>query len=520
MGFFQILFTSSLDEVQPPKKDNKGELITDAEKIFYRQRFSNNTYTTFGSDFTNSPGKGQRIIERKDLYLTLRPLSHDGPRSDDRQANRQNWDGGNPIVPWVNDPHMEYDRIWGEPWHKDLFTAAAFWAVVQENSSLINTCISDLIHQAQRPGIQYNLPRWQPNATKQLGSSTQYLWQANPAFFEGEFLCSRALIYGWLKPHMSSSQKLQVENWLLAGAEFFRQNIEIGALEGYFNSTLDRQNKQMNNEGRRALRLSETWAEWITHQNGYVLTRGSVVYNNRLMSQASAIGVIGAVTGNTTYINYGKQVFDEWLTFGMFPDGTQTEFHRRGEFGIHYGGINLNMWATFAYSLWKMLDDDYGFTFSTSAGVTNTITTDGRTPDSTVGGPKSLINAIKGYSRYFRSQENGGFAPRYSTRGDQIDGYVDSSGTGYRDTNSNGSFKYSYMWGRYFQHHMYAAAVCYKYTQAVGNGDTELRDFYRMNTSAGYPGLQPEGSIQNIGYHKSMVGNYATIPDVAFMYFD
>lgn len=76
MGFFQILFTSSLDEVQPPKKDNKGELITDAEKIFYRQRFSNNTYTTFGSDFTNSPGKGQRIIERKDLYLTLRPLSH------------------------------------------------------------------------------------------------------------------------------------------------------------------------------------------------------------------------------------------------------------------------------------------------------------------------------------------------------------------------------------------------------------------------------------------------------------
>jgi len=69
-------------------------------------------------------------------------------------------------------------------------------------------------------------------------------------------------------------------------------------------------------------------------------------YNNRRSATAAAVGVVGVMLGDANLIVSAKRYFMEWLAYGVWPDGSQGEYARNGDYciaqqGVIYSSFNI-----------------------------------------------------------------------------------------------------------------------------------------------------------------------------------
>lgn len=57
-------------------------------------------------------------------------------------------------------------------------------------------------------------------------------------------------------------------------------------------------------------------------------------YNNRRSSNAAAVGAAGVLLGDPVLVASAKRYFMEWLTYAVWPDGSQGEYARNGDYCI------------------------------------------------------------------------------------------------------------------------------------------------------------------------------------------
>ncbi len=119
-------------------------------------------------------------------------------------------------------------------------------------------------------------------------------------------------------------------------------------------------------------------------------------YNNRKSGMAVAVGAAGILLDDDVLVASAVRYFMEWLTFGVWPDGSHGEFARNGEYcvpqqGVIYGTLNLQAAALLATALARQGDRTL-LEFSTRDGLFGTASqgTDA---------PKSLSLAIRTYVR-------------------------------------------------------------------------------------------------------------------------
>jgi hypothetical protein len=111
-------------------------------------------------------------------------------------------------------------------------------------------------------------------------------------------------------------------------------------------------------------------------QLGPRMSKLSQWFNNRRSANVAAFGTGGLVLGDTVLVNRAKRYVMEWLTYSVYPDGSDGEYFRNGDYcvpkqGLQYGQMNLQAATMLADWLNKKGDSSL-LTFSTSAGLFGT----------------------------------------------------------------------------------------------------------------------------------------------------
>ena len=131
-------------------------------------------------------------------------------------------------------------------------------------------------------------------------------------------------------------------------------------------------------------------------QRGPRLSFLSQWYNNRKSGMAAAVGAAGILLDDEVLVASAVRYFMEWLTFGVWPDGSLGEYARNGEYcipqqGVIYGTLNLQGAALLASALARQGDRTL-LEFSTREGLFGTASQGSDAP-------KSLALAIRTHVR-------------------------------------------------------------------------------------------------------------------------
>lgn len=99
-------------------------------------------------------------------------------------------------------------------------------------------------------------------------------------------------------------------------------------------------------------------------------------YNNRKAITTLAFGLAGLVLEDDLLIAHAKRYFMEWLSYAVYPDGSEGEYARNGDYciprqGTIYGLSNLTAAMHFAHWLQRAGDDTL-MNFSTTQGLFGT----------------------------------------------------------------------------------------------------------------------------------------------------
>lgn len=109
-------------------------------------------------------------------------------------------------------------------------------------------------------------------------------------------------------------------------------------------------------------------------------------FNNRKSAAAAAFGIAGAMLGDPMLVDHAKRYFMEWLSFAVWPDGSEGEFARNGDYcipqqGVIYATTNLQGGLMLARVLARQGDDTL-VTFRTRGGLFGSASDDGQEPKS------------------------------------------------------------------------------------------------------------------------------------------
>ncbi len=96
-------------------------------------------------------------------------------------------------------------------------------------------------------------------------------------------------------------------------------------------------------------------------------------YNNRRSSNAAAAGAAGVLLGDPVLVASAKRYFMEWLAYGVWPDGSQGEYARNGDYcipgqGAIYSQSNIQGAVLVARALARQGDRSLA-DFSTTEGL-------------------------------------------------------------------------------------------------------------------------------------------------------
>ena len=308
-------------------------------------------FATLGDAFTNSPNDWQRIKSTADAFLS-NPLAAGNTSA----MNLQIWTGG--TVQGQNYPF----------WQGHGAACAALASKVTGNQAYAQAVRQSILFQV-RLGGNTNLGNWAvPN---NANVSPTYENGAQ----ESQWLKRLGIAFDYSKDVFTVSERQEFLEWYTAGAWYLANRIHSALATSL---PLRRQ----NNWATRAYFAAPNgfppagWEDPIyerddknvypdlggwryTHRKadgtaGNKVSRHAQSYNNRLWIKAGYIYLAGRLAGDTALVWEAKCIYRESLAFGVYPDGTVSDFERNGNYNIAQQGL---VYSCYFYEFAAMLAD-------------------------------------------------------------------------------------------------------------------------------------------------------------------
>lgn len=297
-------------------------------------------------------------------------------------------------------------------WARD----AAFYELVKADGTKIPAVRSYLLAQTSNASLDF---------ASNLCFKDNAGWTADAWFFQSSWLLRYIVTYDYVRASLSSADRTAVENFIRRNAFFFAAHTDWG-MNKAFPSRL-----AGDYSVRAAAAAAATW--WskrydttgdckvdtsdavdpspvyaYVDANGTVGPRVSVLsqyYNNRRSVAATAFGAAGLLLGEVNLTTSSKRYFMEWLTYGVWADGSQGEYARNGDYciapqGLIYSASNTQGAATLARVLARQGDNSM-VAFSTTDGLFGTQTASGGKPKSLELATATHLNLLTGQLAWF-----------------------------------------------------------------------------------------------------------------------
>jgi hypothetical protein len=350
-------------ESAPKTSDLPGLLHTPDEVEIWRQRTRTGPYRSHGDTSPNSPGDWDRIRDNSARFLEEPSMArYGGPVEGDLGTCVQQGDSEPPV---------------NEPGH---LRDAAFVALLTEGAAEANAVRQELLWQASEPGTDFaNRARWCPGI----------LWDVNPSFMIANWLTKLLLAYDYLGPvAFTPEERDLMDRWFRDAARFFQSDLDA-ALERNFE---DRSrghsihpSLQQDPQCSRAHYLDGPMS-CLIHKR----------YNNRHANNARFVGLVGLHLDNASLMHSGRSFVEEYLKFGVFPEGFVSDFERWREdhpdLGWAYGAMTLGPVIVLADAFARAGDPSL-YEYSTFVGAFGS-----------EGGPKDLLFAARSFGEHLDGQ--------------------------------------------------------------------------------------------------------------------
>ncbi len=224
-------------------------------------------------------------------------------------------------------------------------------------------------------------------------------WNPDGYFFQGSWLLRYVVTYDFIRSALTPTERLVIDNFIRRNAYLFATQMD-SALANVFPNRLkgDYSKKLWVADARNGI----AWMSKRFDTNGdckvdgsdepkpapvyaYAKTDGALgpritelsqFYNNRRAAIALAYGAAGLVLADPVVLSTATRYTFQWFTYAVWPDGSQGEYARNGDYcipqqGVIYGGANTASAALLA-SLLSRQGDTSIQAFSTREGLFGT----------------------------------------------------------------------------------------------------------------------------------------------------
>lgn len=332
--------------------------------------------------------------------------------------------------------------------HGTRLRDAAFYQLVTKDATLLAKVRARLLEEADNPA----------NDFKQLCLRTLDGSTPDASYFEANWLLRYTVSYDFARAGLSTTDRARIDAFIRRNAHFFAAQLDHG-LDLLFP---DRSVGKYTRRGRDAESTGE--AGWVSARgdtNGdctadasdgtqqfpayaYVTASGargprvSVVsqwYNNRRSQAALAIGSAGVVLADPALIANAKRYFMEWLTYAVWPDGSEGEYVRNGDYcipnqGVIYSFANIQGALLLSRELARQGDTSL-FQFRTRDGLFGTEADSGESEKSIELVARTHLRLIAGQLPWYQHElQAGPQRPRAATHLGRTDVYYHGAGKG------------------------------------------------------------------------------------------
>jgi hypothetical protein len=335
-----------------------GLLHTPEEVEIWRQRMRGGPYRSDGDTSPNSPGDWDRIRENAARFIEEPSMArYGGPIEGDLETCVQQGDSEPP----VREPGYLRD--------------AAFVTLLTGGTAEADAVRQELLWQASEPGTDFaNRARWCPGI----------IWDVNPSFMIANWLTKLLLAYDYLGPEeFTSEERDLMDRWFRDAARFLQSDLDE-AMELNFSD---------RSRGAIASDMKENpGCDRVHYLDGPESCLIHKRYNNRHANNARFVGLVGLHQDNASLKHSGRSFVEEYLRFGVFPEGFVSDFERwtddLPDLGWAYGAMTLGPVIVLADAFARAGDSSL-YDYSTSVGAFGS-----------EGGPKDLRFAARSFGKH------------------------------------------------------------------------------------------------------------------------
>lgn len=371
-----------------------GVFFSNAELTVWQSRLANGPFLKANDFMKGSPGDWDRINQNAADFI-------------------KNGDKG----PLSTSAPDEYSRLGAGA--RD----AAFVFLMKADGKAYTAVRDYLLAQVKNPQVDF--------PTK-LCLTDNNNWNPDGYYFQSSWLLRYLVTYDFVRSALPSADRVTIENFIRRNAYMLATQMDAALANLFPNRLKGDYSKKLwvatTNNG-----AVSWWSKRYDTNNdckvdsadapnpapvyAYVRADGVVgprlselsqFYNNRRAATALAFGAAGLVLADPVLISSAKRYTFEWLTYSVWPDGSQGEYARNGDYcipqqGVIYGGANTASAALLATLLTRQGDTSIQ-SFSTTDGLFGSESTGGAPPKTLELAIRTQIGLINGSIKWYFHQ--------------------------------------------------------------------------------------------------------------------
>lgn len=316
--------------VAAPMPPTGGVFFTAAELSLWRQRVATGPFLTAGDYRPGSPGDWSTSQRHARAFL----------------------DGAEP--PWSDRDDERARAV-----HGSLLRDAAFRHLMAPDPAVLAAVRGRLRAEAANPANDFS-----QRCLRELDHSVRDAW-----FAEASWLLRYVVAYDFVRASLGAEDRVAIEAFVRRNAWFFAAQLDYGLAHVFPDRLAGSYRRRAGDAAAGgAAAFAEVRADTnsdcridgsddprafagrnYAHADGGPGPRTSVLsqwFNNRKSIVAAAVGAAGVLLADGELILRGKRYVMEWLTFAVWPDGSEGEFLRNGDYciaqqGLIYAASNL-----------------------------------------------------------------------------------------------------------------------------------------------------------------------------------
>ena len=318
-----------------------GILWSDNDLAVWRDRAVNGPYKTAGDAFAGLiPSEWGRISDNASQFRA-------NPTAD-RKSSYVVYTNANDAITLKNHIKM---------------VDAAFYALVKNDSQLAAMVKNELVWHSQQSGLQIN------RDVIQLTDKGNY---RRPEWLQRLLFCA-----DFVEDAFSAQELATFKDWIADWAYSYEGSIHQELSQNLFGNRYQR--NYTNNLGYNATspyfdgKYAYKDASGIKHNPIAVVHKH---YNNRRAIVAEFFALTAVWLNDPILLDRGKLFVEEWIQFGIFPDGSQGEYERNStssniQQGLIYSQVNMGVAAMIA-SAYQINGDPSLINYSSRNGIFGT----------------------------------------------------------------------------------------------------------------------------------------------------